>query len=655
MTIRTVNQSTAHSAKLFLGGSLGSMGLALLLLPVAGIKPDGCGRCRACRAISTLTTLGCEYYLPVGGLLRTPMRSSYKRLGVIAGFLVILALLAINTAILRHQLAIQVGNQEWFSHSRRVVQELRTIESLLKDAETGQRGYLYTEKPDYLQPYKLAIGPIDSHLDRLTAEIGNNPSEQIQAANLRTLIHQKLAELAQTISLYQAGDAAGAKALVMSDKGFSIMESIRSVVGQMEQEETSVGELRRTTYRESIRITFACIYAASAIAALGIILLALFIMRESERRERDAAALRQSEEWFRVTLSSIGDGVIVTDQQGLVSFLNPVAERLTGTSLAQAKGEKIGDVFPIFSETTNKAAENPVDKVLELGCVVGLANHTVLRHREGHLLPIEDSAAPIRDGGGRVIGVVLVFHDASRERSLQEVLRRTEKLATAARLAATVSHEINNPLEAIGNLIFLARNNPDAPDKVTEQLELAERELARVSHITRQTLGFYRESASPTSIHLPTLIESVLTLYSNKLQIKQIQIQLALEDCPTITGLAGELQQLVSNIVSNAIDAVPVKGTLKIDASPIKLADSDLIRLNVEDDGPGIAPENLKRIFDPFFTTKKDVGTGLGLWVCKEIAERHGGSVQVRSKNGNENGARGAIFTVLLPYESQQQ
>ena len=286
------------------------------------------------------------------------------------------------------------------------------------------------------------------------------PDSKPRSPIFRVLIHQKLAELAQTISLFQSGDAAGAKALVMSDKGFNIMESIRSLVSQMEQEETSVGELRRTAYQKSIRITVACIYAASAIAALGIILLALSIIREIERRERDAAALRQSEEWFRVTLSSIGDGVIATDDQGLVSFLNPVAERLTGTSLAQAKGEKIGDVFPIFSEATNKPAENPVEKVLASGCVVGLANHTVLRHREGHLLPIEDSAAPIRDDSGKLIGVVLVFHDASRERNLQEVLRRTEKLATAARLAATVSHEINNPLEAIGNLIFLARNNP---------------------------------------------------------------------------------------------------------------------------------------------------------------------------------------------------
>ncbi len=577
------------------------------------------------------------------------MHSIHKRLGVVAGFSIILLLLAINTAVLRHQLAVQVDHQEWFSHSRRVLQELKNTESLLKDAETGQRGYLYTGESGYLAPYSLATAQIDSHLQNLAAEIGDNPGQQAQVATLRSLIHQKLAELAKTISLFQSGDAAGAKTLVMSGRGLDIMESIRSLASRMEQEEISVGELRRTAYHKSIRITVVCIYAASAIAALGIVLVAFSIIRENERRERDAAALRRSEEWFRVTLSSIGDGVIATDDRGLVSFLNPVAERLTGTSLAHAKGRKVSEVFPIFSEVTNKPVENPVDKVLALGSVVALANHTVLQHRAGHLLPIEDTAAPIRDDSGRLIGVVLVFHDASRERNLQEVLRRTEKLAAAARLAATVSHEINNPLEAIGNLIYLARNNPDLPGNVTEQLQLAEQELARVSHITRQTLGFYRESALPTSVHMPTLIESVLTLYSNKLQIKQIKVQLALEDCPAIPGLAGEIQQLVSNIISNAIDAAPVSGTLKIDTSPVELADGKSIRLKIEDDGPGIPPENLERIFEPFFTTKKDVGTGLGLWVCKEIAERHGGSIQVLPNNGNGN--KGAIFAILLPYQ----
>jgi PAS domain S-box-containing protein len=583
----------------------------------------------------------------VKGYCGSIMRSIHKRFGVIVGFAVVLVLLAINSAVLRHQLGTQVANQEWFSRSRRVVQELRNTESLVKDAETGQRGYLYTGKVDYLAPYHLAAGQVDSHLQRLSAEIGDNPAQQAEAANLRVLVHQKLDELAQTISLFQSGDAEGAKALVMSDHGFRVMESIRSLIKQMEQEETSVGDSRRAAYQQSIRITVICIYAASGIAALGVILLAFSIIREMETREKDATSLRQSEQWFRVTLSSIGDGVIATDDQGRVSFLNPIAERLTGTSLEEARGKKIGDVFPIFSEATNNPVDNPVEKVLALGSIVGLANHTVLRHRDGHLLPIEDSAAPITDDTGRLIGVVLVFHDASRERSFQDVLRRTEKLAAAARLAATVSHEINNPLEAIGNLIFLARTNPDATEKIVAHLQLAEQELARVSHITRQTLGFYRESTSPTSVHIPTLVESVLTLYSNKLQVKQIQVQLALEACPPITGLAGEIQQLVSNIISNAIDAVPISGTLKIDASPVKLAGGDSIRLKIEDDGPGIAPENLKRIFEPFFTTKKDVGTGLGLWVCKEIAERHGGTVQVESKNAN--GANGAIFTVLLP------
>jgi PAS domain S-box-containing protein len=576
------------------------------------------------------------------------MRTIHKRFGVIAGFLTLLVLLAINAAILRHQLAVQVGNQEWFSHSRRVVQELRNTESLVKDAETGQRGYLYTGKLDYLGPYTLAAAQVDAHLQNLRALVGDNPGQQTKVAELGVLIHQKLDELAKTISLYQSGDSASVKALVMSDQGFNIMQRIRSLAAEMEQEETAVGEFRRSAYQKSIKITVVCIYAASAIAALGIILVAFSIIREMERREKDAAALRQSEEWFRVTLSSIGDGVIATNNEGVVSFVNPVAERLTGTSLAEARGKKISEIFPIFSEATNKPAENPVDKVLALRCVVALANHTVLKHREGHLLPIEDSAAPITDDSGRLIGVVLVFHDASRERNLQEVLRRTEKLAAAARLAATVSHEINNPLEAIGNLIFLAKTNPDAPAKVTEQLQLAEQELARVSHITRQTLGFYRESTSPTSVHIPTLIESVLQIYSNKLQIKQIRIQLAMEECPPITGLAGEIQQLVSNIISNAIDAAPTNGMLKIEASPIKLVDGESIQLKVEDDGPGIAPENLKRIFEPFFTTKKDVGTGLGLWVCKEIAERHGGTVLARSNSGN--GSKGATFTVLLPY-----
>jgi PAS domain S-box-containing protein len=572
----------------------------------------------------------------------------HKRFGVIAGFIALLALLAINTIIVRHQLAVQVGNQEWFSHSRRVVQELRITEAVVKDAETGQRGFLYTGKENYLLPYDRATAQMDGHLQNLSDLIGDNPKEQSEAEDLRVLVHKKLAELARTISLFRSGNTAAANALVVSDQGYNLMEGIRALGERMELEENSIGNARRDAYQKSIRITAACIYLASAIAALGLGLLAFSVLRDLRRRERDAAALQQSEEFFRVTLSSIAEGVIATDDQGRISFLNPVAERLTGSTMEEARGKRIYDIFPIFNEATNSPVENPVEKVLTLGVVVGLANHTVLRHREGQLIPIEDSAAPITDDSGRLIGVVLVFRDASHERSLQEVLRRTEKLAAAARLAATVAHEINNPLEAVGNLVFLARTNPHTNEVIEQHLRMAEQELSRVSHITRQTLGFYRESTLPSRVDIPTVVEQTLTVYATKLQQKQIRLHLSLRECPPINGFAGEIQQLVSNIISNAIDALPFNGTLKIDSSTTKLVSNEAIKLQIEDDGPGISPENIKRIFEPFFTTKKDVGTGLGLWVCKEIAERHGGTVEAKSQN--QNGSTGAVFTILLPY-----
>jgi signal transduction histidine kinase len=297
--------------------------------------------------------------------------------------------------------------------------------------------------------------------------------------------------------------------------------------------------------------------------------------------------------------------------------------------------------------------DNPVRKVMELGGIVGLANHTVLQHADGRLIPIEDSAAPIRDDQGRLVGVVLVFRDATHERESQEILRKTEKLAAAARLAATVAHEINNPLEAVGNLIYLAKARADVPPDVAGDLELAERELERVSHITRQTLGFYRESKARAAIDVPGLLDSVLKLYSNKLKSKNINLVLQLEDCPPILGWPGELQQLISNLVSNAADALHTRGTLRIEAQCVEQKDGHAVRIRVEDDGSGIAPEHRNRIFEPFFTTKKDVGTGLGLWVAKEIAQRHGGVIEVESRTGD--GLRGTVFTVLLPCSTVQQ
>jgi PAS domain S-box-containing protein len=575
------------------------------------------------------------------------MQTFYKRFSIIAGFVLLLVVLVLNTLVIRRQLGVQVGNQVWVAHTQQVLLELSQTESLLTDAETGQRGFLYTGDPKYLAPYDRAVDQIDSHLEKLAQLTADNPVEQARIPALRAIAQNKLADLSQTISLYRAGQADAAKEMVLSDAGLVTMDHFRQLIGEMRQQETALEEIRTAAYRKTVRVTIACIYLASILAALGLIFLARYILREMGLREQHAAEIRRREEWFRVTLTSIGDAVIATDAYGQVTFLNSLAEQLTGIKLEEAKGNPIAEVFPIFNEYTHEPVENPVKKVVEQGAVIGLANHTVLQSRDGKLIPIEDSAAPIRDDQGKLVGVVLVFRDATHERKSQEILRKTEKLATAARLAATVAHEINNPLEAVGNLIYIAKAIPGMPADAVLQLSLAEQELERVSHITRQTLGFYRESSAPDRIELPDLVESVLKLYSSKFKSKHISIECDFAECPPIHGLPGELKQLISNLVSNAADAVSSNGTIKVTLQPVETPNGKAAQLVIEDDGHGIAAENADRIFEPFFTTKKDVGTGLGLWVAREIVERHRGSIQVHSRK--DNGSRGAVFTVLLP------
>jgi PAS domain S-box-containing protein len=575
------------------------------------------------------------------------MQNSYKRAGVLTGFVFLLLLLIANAFVTRRQLAVQVANQTRVLHSRQVLFESSQIESFLKDAETGQRGFLYTGQARYLQPYNAGVTHVEPHLRNLSRLTADNPRQQANISRLRSLTQAKLSELAQTIRLYQSGQTEQAKALVLSEYGIATMDKIRQLTDQMMQEEATVEQARMAAYQRSIQATIVSIYFASILAVIGLLLLAYRILREMDLREKHASEIREREEWFRVTLTSIGDAVIATDKLGIVTFVNPIAAQLTGTSFAQSKGKPIQEIFPIFHEYTHQESENPVKKVLEKGKIVGLANHTALRHRDGSMTPIEDSAAPIRNDNGDMVGVVLVFRDATYHRKSQEVLRKAEKLAAAARLAATVAHEINNPLEAVGNLIFLARGAPEMPAEAMQQLTMAEQELARVSHLTRQTLGFYRESAAAVSVEVPALVESVLALYSNKFNTKNITVVRDFGECPPIQVVRGEMNQVVANLISNAADAVGQNGVITIRLACHQRPKGHVVHLVVEDNGPGVTKENGQRIFEPFFTTKKDVGTGLGLWVVKEIVERHGGAVEVNSEN--DTGSRGAIFTVQLP------
>ncbi len=575
------------------------------------------------------------------------MQLFYKRFGVITGFLLLLGLLVVNALITQRQLSATIEHQTRVEDTQQVLLAVNQTQSLLEDAETGELGYLYTTNPQYLKPYMQAVRELGPQFDLLSKMTIRHPQVTEQVAQLRSLVAAKLDDLASTILLYQSGYSAEARQMIVSGHAHLLSVEINNLIGQILLQETSLETERAESANRSVRRAYLSIDLATLIAILGLCFLAYSIFKTMALRDLYAHQLQEREEWFRTTLTSMGDAVVATDKRGRVTFVNSMAERLMGLSSNQAIGRAIAEVFPLFHETTGMPMENPFRKVMEQNFVVGIPGHALLEHKDGSRIPIDESAAPIRDAQGGLVGMVIVFRDATQERKSQEVLRKTEKLAAAARLAATVSHEINNPLEAIGNLVYIAKTTENVPESAVAHLAMAEEELIRVSHITRQTLGFYRESKMPEKFDLPTLVESVLNIYSNKFRTKHIQVERDLQHCPLFYGLSGELNQAVANLVSNAADAVANGGSIRVGLACRKEGEEEVVCITIQDDGPGIADEHRERIFEPFFTTKKDVGTGLGLWVAKEIIERHGGRLEVASKTAE--GEHGTTFTMTLP------
>ena len=230
----------------------------------------------------------------------------------------------------------------------------------------------------------------------------------------------------------------------------------------------------------------------------------------------------------------------------------------------------------------------------------------------------------------------------------EEALIGSEKLASAGRMAAVLAHEINNPLAAVMNLLFLAQTSADTTGPVRQYLEMAEGELKRIAHITRQTLGFYRESTAPTTFRVVTLIDSVIDLLQAKIISTQVTVQKECDDLLEITASFGELRQVISNLMLNSLDALGEGGrvTLRASTSQDPLNGSARIRITLADSGQGIDATVLPRIFEPFFTTKGSIGNGLGLWVCKQIIEKHSGNIKVRSRTSD---GHGTTFSMVLP------
>ena len=258
--------------------------------------------------------------------------------------------------------------------------------------------------------------------------------------------------------------------------------------------------------------------------------------------------------------------------------------------------------------------------------------------------------ATFAPNGTDIIGMVGTVQDITTRKTQENALRQSEKLAATGRLAATIAHEINNPLEAVTNLIYLSRTDPEVPQPVQRLLETADTELARVAQIAQQTLGFYRDTTRPIEIRLNDLLHSVVDLFERKMISRKITCTLDLEPDLCINGLQGEIRQVFSNLIVNAIDAftyapTPKPGRIHIRGHHLH-GRRDAVSILICDEGAGISAAARQRIFSPFFTTKLSVGTGLGLWVTRGFVEKQGGSINFRSHTEPPSGT---IFRVYLP------
>ena len=231
----------------------------------------------------------------------------------------------------------------------------------------------------------------------------------------------------------------------------------------------------------------------------------------------------------------------------------------------------------------------------------------------------------------------------------EDALIDSEKLASVGRMAAVLAHEINNPLEAVTNVLFLAQISDGLPESVREYLETADGELKRIAHITRQTLGFYRESSSATTFPMEPLLGSVIDLLKAKVISKRATVVTQCEPSIYMTAFQGELRQVLSNLLMNSLDAVPYGGkvTLRATYATAYKGNCPSLRITVADSGQGINYETSLKIFEPFFTTKGSVGNGLGLWVSKQLVEKHNGTIRVRSHTRAPR--QGTTFSMVFP------
>lgn len=364
--------------------------------------------------------------------------------------------------------------------------------------------------------------------------------------------------------------------------------------------------------------------------------------------------VRQSEEWLHTTIRSIGDAVIATDVWGSVKFMNPAAEVLTEWTQDEAMGRSFKDICPIIHENTGEKVDDPVTQVLENGVIVHLISHTLLIAKHGREVPIQDSAAPIRDSRGHLAGVVVVLNDISERKKRENDLIRSQKLESLGVLAGGIAHDFNNLLTAIIGNISLAKLDLSNQSTAIEILEESEEALAQARKLTQQLLVFSKGGA-PVRKNLD-IKESIQTAMELALRGSRVKCSIKAEKIWTIDFDEGQFSQLIHNLATNSVQAMPDGGSIEVECKNRAPETDQTSRLGApsvqiffKDTGCGISRENLKKIFDPYFSTHSGA-SGLGLATVYSIIHNHDGDIVVHSEVG-----KGTEFVISIPASKTQK
>lgn len=381
----------------------------------------------------------------------------------------------------------------------------------------------------------------------------------------------------------------------------------------------------------------------------------------SARRNKIAAelALKESEARFHRLVEAMPLGLLISDSDGKIVYANGSVERLLGYARgAMLAGEvTLGKLCPALGPEIDPEAENQTDQMggsFDRLRLSGEPFETVCRAADGTTIETLIGVAVLNPESANEERQMAAFiADLTLQKKSEEVLRRTEKLAVAGRLAASIAHEINNPLEAITNCLYLIANT-QLPDDARTFLELAQKELDRVAQITVQTLRFYRRSTQTAQADIHELLETVLALLESRLRRMQVEVVRDLGPIPLMLVHDGEIRQVLVNLIGNATDALPEGGQIRVRTRPSRdwANGRPGVRISVADNGTGMSKATLARIFEPFYSTKGITGTGLGLWVSKEIVDKHQGTLRVRSRERKDGQPGGTVFSLFIPEQN---